>query len=259
MFKYLLLVPVFIMINYELFGQNVISEFRKDSVKTIAEYKFYNGFVNDSTFSVVRTCNVYMGKTGWVSDSEIETLDSYIKRNSSNTDTRSLDSSMIGQIVNNPIIVNSLHLVVLKKYNDPAYYKYAVGNQKELLIIDTALFKWKLTEEFKTIGIYKCQKAIITQSTNIISAWFTDEIPVNAGPSYIYGLPGLIVEYVNPEKHVCYKIAKISSVTITSKNKFRELPDAQMVSKSEFNKIVAEDQKKIEEMKMMIKDGKINN
>ena len=75
--------------------------------------------------------------------------------------------------------------------------------------------KWKMTTETKTILNHNCMKAIATristkmqmminngsmekkeiQDTAFIVAWFTNEIPVPAGPAEFQGqLPGLILE-----------------------------------------------------------------
>ncbi len=78
---------------------------------------------------------------------------------------------------------------------------------------------WKLEKETKTIGEYTVYKATKTITLNrssitsfsvnedksskkeeqdteekIITAWYTPQIPVNAGPGHYHGLPGLILE-----------------------------------------------------------------
>lgn len=64
-------------------------------------------------------------------------------------------------------------------------------------------YEWKIENEFKTIKGYKVQKATtksIESSQNNpyyegdVTAWFTTEIPISAGPSRYVGLPGLILE-----------------------------------------------------------------
>jgi len=84
-------------------------------------------------------------------------------------------------------------------------------------IVDDSIhvLKWKMTGETKTILKHNCIKAIATrvstkmqmninngvmekkeaQDTSAIVAWFTNEIPVPAGPAEFQGqLPGLILE-----------------------------------------------------------------
>lgn len=62
---------------------------------------------------------------------------------------------------------------------------------------------WSVTQETKTIGKYKCYKAIFINAisdhksnTNNLSveAWFTPQIPINFGPKGYGQLPGLIIE-----------------------------------------------------------------
>jgi len=52
---------------------------------------------------------------------------------------------------------------------------------------------WKLQAERKKIGEYVCMKATANLDGDEITAWFTPEIPVPAGPADYYGLPGLVL------------------------------------------------------------------
>jgi len=54
--------------------------------------------------------------------------------------------------------------------------------------------QWKLTGEKKMIGDYECQKAVLQDTSEQVVAWFTPQIPVQAGPSHFGMLPGLILE-----------------------------------------------------------------
>jgi GLPGLI family protein len=68
--------------------------------------------------------------------------------------------------------------------------------------INTNDIEWEITEEYKKIIGYSCQKAI-TIHTNPngtqkkIVAWFATEIPIPTGPFMYVGLPGLILEVDN--------------------------------------------------------------
>jgi GLPGLI family protein len=65
--------------------------------------------------------------------------------------------------------------------------------------INTNDIEWEITEEYKKIIGYSCQKAT-TIHTNPngtqrkVVAWFTSEIPIPTGPYMYVGLPGLILE-----------------------------------------------------------------
>lgn len=100
-------------------------------------------------------------------------------------------------------------------------------------IIDDSLsqFKWKMTGETKTILNHNCMKATATQvskrmqmtmengtaqrkeieDTSVVVAWFTNEIPVSAGPAEYQGqLPGLILEMDIANGRQTYRAINIS-------------------------------------------------
>ena len=52
---------------------------------------------------------------------------------------------------------------------------------------------WKLQPERRKIGDYVCMKATAELEGDMVTAWFTPEIPVPAGPAEYYGLPGLVL------------------------------------------------------------------
>ncbi len=52
---------------------------------------------------------------------------------------------------------------------------------------------WKVGTEQVIIQGYTCQNATMKKGKKIITAWFTPEIPVSAGPADYEGLPGLIL------------------------------------------------------------------
>jgi GLPGLI family protein len=55
---------------------------------------------------------------------------------------------------------------------------------------------WEITNETNTINGFLCKKAISkTYTGNFV--WFTEDIPINAGPEKFSGLPGLIVYAAN--------------------------------------------------------------
>ena len=82
---------------------------------------------------------------------------------------------------------------VIKKYNfTSGRFQYEVDTLKP--------YAWKILNEFKTIGKYRAQKAVVSVNTDYglheVTAWFTPDIRVQGGIDQMWGLPGLIVEYL---------------------------------------------------------------
>lgn len=82
--------------------------------------------------------------------------------------------------------------------NENILYEQRSIKKKEYLIKLKKKYKWKITQEQKTILGYTCTKAIHSSiapngNENITEAWFTFSIPVSAGPDNYIGLPGLIL------------------------------------------------------------------
>ena len=77
-------------------------------------------------------------------------------------------------------------------------YFYQTSTFGEDMLVEMKPKEWKITQETKTIGGYVCYKAIDIASTSKKQkpiAWFTPQIPINAGPGKNFGLPGLILRF----------------------------------------------------------------
>lgn len=85
--------------------------------------------------------------------------------------------------------------------------------EKKFLITDELNYNWNITNETKQIQNYTCYKATTSFRGNNFEAWFTPDIPVNAGPWKWYGLPGLIVEATDTDKSEVYLLEKIEKLT----------------------------------------------
>lgn len=157
---------------------------------------------------------------------------------------------------------------------------------KQFLIKDSIpKLEWKMENESKQIGQYLCFKATAikkgndldfanmrrrntdekkdsekskdsTKSTNLldeievpkeilITAWYTPQIPVNQGPGDYWGLPGLILE-VNSGNTIilCSKI----EINPTDKTEIKAPSKGKVVTKKEYDDIVKEKMKEMQEM-----------
>ncbi len=78
---------------------------------------------------------------------------------------------------------------------------------------------WKLHNEYRTIAGFTCRKAstIVLDSVYII-AFFTDEIPVSAGPESMNGLPGMILGMVVPRLNTTWFATRVDHVTVNDES-----------------------------------------
>ncbi len=140
---------------------------------------------------------------------------------------------------------------------------------KIFLVKDTLnAFDWKLEGETKHIGEYTCYKATftreievresgisfngdkdlnereVTKKTQVVTAWYTPQIPVNNGPESYYGLPGLILEINDGQQTIiCSKIV----LNPKEKVEIKEPKKGKKVSQDAFNKIMEKKMKEMEE------------
>lgn len=96
------------------------------------------------------------------------------------------------------------------------------GYTKTKLSIKEQLPKinWKITDEFKNIGEYKCQKAIGYFRGRTYNTWFTSAIPIPFGPWKLQGLPGLIIEVKDAKKEVYFRVTKVNFKNTVTINNF---------------------------------------
>lgn len=83
-----------------------------------------------------------------------------------------------------------------KDYLNKKIYAELFVNEKKQVVDNFYDWQWEITNEKKEINGYVCTKAISKINGYHFEAWFTDEIPISAGPEKFDSLPGLIL-YVN--------------------------------------------------------------
>jgi len=83
--------------------------------------------------------------------------------------------------------------------------------EKTFLVKDSMRkMQWKITSEIRTIGEFKCRKAVgkICDSVYVV-AFYTDDIMVSGGPEMFGGLPGMILELAIPRLHTTWTATKV--------------------------------------------------
>lgn len=116
---------------------------------------------------------------------------------------------------------------------------------------DRPTYQWKLgTEQREFLG-YMVQKATAVHDGAEIEAWFTPQIPVQAGPADFGGLPGLILVLSVDSGHLLYSA---SEVNLEGLGDVEIAPptEGEMVTREEYEAIVAE---KIEEIRATRGEG----
>jgi GLPGLI family protein len=71
-------------------------------------------------------------------------------------------------------------------------------------------YKWRMTNETRTIAGFECRKAVTIISDSVyIVAFYTDEITVSSGPESFGGLPGMILGLAVPRLQMTWFATKV--------------------------------------------------
>ena len=97
--------------------------------------------------------------------------------------------------------------------------------------------KWNITNETKRIGEFDCHKAVAESiidngkivEKNEIVAWFTNSIPIAAGPKAYRGLPGLIMELTDRDLRFYVSNIKYEGVELPKE------PNGKVISKKQLD------------------------
>jgi GLPGLI family protein len=140
------------------------------------------------------------------------------------------------------------------------YYDFDKNRKYEQVEFMTRLFvvesemeavAWKITGKMKKVMDYVCMGSELNEGEDTITAWFSSEIPVSAGPGIYRGLPGLILG-IEKNGEVVSLASKVDFKDMDNST-FKKPKDGKKVSQKEFDQIVKE---KREEFK---KAGKANS
>lgn len=79
----------------------------------------------------------------------------------------------------------------------------------------TRKITWKITTETRDIAGYTCRRAnAIVMDSIYVVAFYTDEIPVSAGPESFTGLPGMILGVALPHDNMTWFATKVTDMLI---------------------------------------------
>ena len=132
-------------------------------------------------------------------------------------------------------------------YRDKKQHKMvsSIGFGGETFLIHEKLepIDWEITEETKQIDSYVAKKAEAMVDGFHVVVWFTDEIPISEGPSYYWGLPGLVLQ------------AQFGKILITAM-KIERLPDGIAIAPpTEGEKYTREEYDDLLNSAMNVKEG----
>ena len=80
---------------------------------------------------------------------------------------------------------------------------------------------WTIHNENKRILDYTCQRATAKFRGRVYEVWFAPEIPLREGPYKFVGLPGLILEMADSQKHYVYKCISLRQPKAVEQMKIR--------------------------------------
>ena len=141
----------------------------------------------------------------------------------------------------NLVITNAGHTTRESYYAEPAEQVFKQVNKlagQQYIIDETyPAIDWQLTDTTKTIGGYTAQQATGTFKGREYTVWFTTEVPFQAGPWKLLGLPGLVLEAVDSRDQVRFEYAGFETLA-ADKAKVLLPEDAFETSSKAYGKLV---------------------
>lgn len=103
-----------------------------------------------------------------------------------------------------PQAVSEFHYQILKQAKSgKMFYTLKIPKMEDrfFYVEEIDQFKWEILPDTKSIKEFKVQKAKASFRGRDYISWFTSEIPISEGPYKFNGLPGLILEIADTDKH----------------------------------------------------------
>jgi GLPGLI family protein len=155
------------------------------------------------------------------------------------TDTNGISKEILDKIKDRVIAPIKVRTgsAILKNYSKQILFTQEITQEEEKLIIKDTIERvdWIISNEKKVIAGYDAQKATGNFRGRIYDVWYTLEIPLNAGPWKLCGLPGLILEAKDTKNEVFFNVISIiipPKIDFLIPNNF----DGELISKQDFLK-----------------------
>lgn len=133
--------------------------------------------------------------------------------------TKYKTDSLIREAVKKGQSLNSISSISTNNTSATIIYRKLVDNTFKLtteLVGDKYCYpdkfdiSWNILDDTMLIQGYSCQKAVLDFRGRHYVAWFTNSIPVSAGPWKFYGLPGLIMNLYDKDRSFYFECVGIN-------------------------------------------------
>ncbi|WP_213522587.1 GLPGLI family protein [Nonlabens sp.] len=131
----------------------------------------------------------------------------------------------------------SLEQYAIEFYNNQLTYYDNIGYD-EYEYKEKINHQWKLGDKSKNIAGYNCKNAFVDYGGRSWEAWYTLEIPINAGPYKFKGLPGLIIKITDSTYSYDFEVTEIKNKKkLILKKTYHEMSDKDryQTNRSSFN------------------------
>jgi len=128
------------------------------------------------------------------------------------------------------------YLIIHNLESDQLKYQTVMGSKLYVIEDNLPKYNWKILNEIREVEGYFCLKAVTRDSikNQTITAWFTNEIPISAGPEGYGGLPGMILMLEINDGTAIIEASNVNmdeSISITEPAKLK----GKRVSQEEYN------------------------
>lgn len=252
-------VILLLILSQTVLAQPTAHDLVSDSTRLFIEFADYTGYTNDSIYTNLRKGSLFLGSKAAIYLFKDKPIEEYLQQLRNAVKDESLKDGVVNGYKERFDLEKIHSTMYIRYYGSPDFLLFKARQDGDVFRSDTLYYVWEPINEFKTIVGYRCQKALNTASDgNQVTAWFTEEIPLSAGPLYLSGLPGAILEYHNPKTKRLLRAVTISSEDIPEQ-KFRNWLNAPIVSKAEYAEIYEKGLKEFQRFRRMIDGEKTTN